>query len=217
MNKQSIRNLIKNPNPTIFEIGCADGIDTKEFLDVFGDNIKLYCFEPDERNIEVFTRGGFRPINPNFTAPIISESVIFEPKAVGNINGTVRFNQSSTIYSSSLKNPTDNLFKTWSDINFEKFLEVESVTLDTYVEEKGIILIDFIWADVQGAEDYLIEGGKKTFENKVKYFYTEYANVKYYENSPSKEDILNLLGPNWVIYQDFGTDVLLKNTLFDNE
>jgi len=212
MNKQIIKNLIQNLNPIIFEIGCADGIDTKEFLEIFGDGLKIYCFEPDTRNIEVFTKGGFRPIMPEFTSPINSKNVVFEPKAVGNVNGVVEFNQSSTIYSSSLKAPTENLFRTWSEISFNTILEVESVTLDRYVEQNKIELIDFIWADVQGAEDLLIEGGKNTFETKVKYFYTEYANVKYYNNSPTKEEILSLLGPNWVIYQDFGTDVLLKNT-----
>lgn len=69
-------------------------------------------------------------------------------------------------------------------------------------------------ADVQGAEDYLILGGKKTFFDKVRYFYTEYAkneNSKYYENSPLKEDIKNLLDDHWEIIGDNGSDILLVN------
>jgi tRNA G46 methylase TrmB len=37
MNKQDIYNLINKKNPTIFEIGCADGKDTIEFINTFGD------------------------------------------------------------------------------------------------------------------------------------------------------------------------------------
>ena len=75
-------------------------------------------------------------------------------------------------------------------------------------------MIDFIWADVQGAEDFLIEGGKNTFKNKVRFFYTEYSKKLLYENSLNKEEILNLLGDSWEIIQDFNTDVLLKNKNF---
>jgi FkbM family methyltransferase len=216
MNKYEIKKLINKENPIIFEIGCADGIDTIQFLEVFGENALFYCFEPDERNANVFVNGGFRPLNPSFVEPIIYNNIYFEKKALGRENGKIIFNQSSTIYSSSLKNPTDDMSKTWPYIKFENQIMVDCVTLDSYVSENKIELIDFIWADVQGAEDYLIEGGKNTFENKVRYFYTEYAgDAKYYDDSPSKEDIKNMLGENWSIIADFGTDVLLKNNKFN--
>ena len=97
-------------------------------------------------------------------------------------------------------------------------IEVDCVSLDSYVEENKIEIIDFIWADVQGAEDYLILGGKKSFSEKVRYFYTEYSSKdKYYENSPDKDQIKNLLGEDWIILQDFGSDILLKNTRLDDK
>jgi FkbM family methyltransferase len=216
MNKSEIKNLICKKNPIIFEIGCADGIDTLEFLETFGDDALFYCFEPDERNANVFLNGGYRPINPDFTAGIKNKNVVFEKKAVGKVNETITFNQSSTIYSSSLKIPTNKLFETWPQIQFEKQVLVECVTLDKYVHDNKIDIIDFIWADVQGAEDYLIEGGKNTFDTKVRYFYTEYAYEKYYKDSPSIEDIKIMLGENWQIMIDFGTDVLLKNISLDD-
>ena len=39
-------------------------------------------------------------------------------------------------------------------------------------------------------------------------------NKEYYENQPTLTELLNELGENWVIVQDFGSDVLLKNTNF---
>ena len=213
MNKSEIKNLINKTNPVIFEIGCADGIDTKEFINTFGNNMIMYCFEPDNRNANVFVNGGHRPLDPNFTQGITNKNIIFENKAIGNVNNIIKFNQSSTIYSSSLKKPIEHLIE-YPYIKFDNTIEVECVTLDQYVEDKEIDLIDFIWADVQGAEDFLIEGGKNTFENKVRFFYTEYSKKLLYENSLDKEGILNLLGDNWEIIQDFNTDILLRNKKF---
>ena len=54
----------------------------------------------------------------------------------------------------------------------------------------------------------------ETFFDKVRYFYTEYAkneNSKFYENSPLKEDIKNLLDDHWEIIGDNGSDILLVN------
>lgn len=211
MNKSQIKQLVNKANPVIFEIGCADGIDTIEFLNEFGNNVTLYCFEPDDRNADVFQNGGLRPNRPDLRNGITNSNVIFEKKAVGDVNGIVEFNQSSTIYSSSLKKPTDALFQEWPIIKFENTLKVECVTLDKYVADKNIDVIDFIWADVQGAEDLMIAGGKETFDKKVRFLYTEYATKKYYNDSPSQVDIKSLLGDNWSIVHDFGTDVLLKN------
>ena len=214
MNKYEIKNLI-GTNVVIFEIGCADGIDTLEFLEAFGNEAKFYCFEPDIRNANVFKNGGYRPLRPDLKNGINNPNVIFENKAIGKENRTLIFNQSSTIYSSSLKKPTEALSNTWPEIKFDNQVIVDCVTLDKYVTDNKIQIIDFIWADVQGAEDYMIQGGMDTFSNKVRYLYTEYANGdKYYQGSPDKNDILSMLGNNWSIVRDFGTDILLKNDHF---
>ena len=42
-------------NLVIFEVGCADGTDTKEFLRQFGSNLKLYSFDPDPTNIKAMS------------------------------------------------------------------------------------------------------------------------------------------------------------------
>jgi hypothetical protein len=70
-------------------------------------------------------------------------------------------------------------------------------------------IIDFIWADIQGAEINLIKGGKNTFKN-VKYFYTEYSNGNLYKGDKGLKGILKLL-PNFEIECDYQGDVLLKN------
>ena len=54
ISQEEIKNLIGNKDEiTIFEIGCADGGDTKRFLNTFDSNLKIYIFslswkEPSE-------------------------------------------------------------------------------------------------------------------------------------------------------------------------
>lgn len=213
MNKQLIKTLINKENPIIFEIGCADGIDTQEFIDIFGENLDLHCFEPDPRNLDVFINGGERVCKPQFTGPVSGSNISLNNKAVGEIDGNCNFYQTNTIYSSSLKKPNENLTINWPSIYLQEVIEIESIKLDTYVNEKNIEIIDFIWADVQGGEDLMIKGGTEAFK-KVRYLYTEYSNSEsnsYYEKTPFLRDILDLLGEGWEIHTDYGNDILLKN------
>lgn len=94
ISKEKIRSLINKSSPVIFEVGCADGLDTLEFIQTFNDlSFKLFCFEPDPRNIEEFKKR------------INDHRVFLYEIAIGDKNGLADFNQSSTICSSSLKNP----------------------------------------------------------------------------------------------------------------
>ena len=77
-------------------------------------------------------------------------------------------------------------------------MEIKTKKLDTWVKENEIPLIDFIWADVQGAERELIEGGKETLNKKTRYFYTEFSNEELYEDQPTLDEICRLL-PNFKI------------------
>jgi hypothetical protein len=91
-------------------------------------------------------------------------------------------------------------------------LQCDVITLDYHIKRSGIEnerIVDFIWADIQGAEVDLIKGGTETFK-RVKYFYTEYANSEYYEGEIGLPEICAML-PDFEIIEDYGGDVLLKN------
>jgi FkbM family methyltransferase len=203
MNKLEIKNLINKENPIIFEIGCADGGDTLEFINTFND-LEIYCFEPEPKNIKLVKE------RINYPKHHLFEGVI------SDVNGQLTFNRSRTdnpddlSYSGSIKKPKEHLNE-WSFIKFDEQITVESITLDKFCEDKNIELIDFIWADVQGAEENLILGGLNTLNKKVRYFYTEYSNKEYYEGQLKLDSLLNLMGDNWELIRDFGSDVLLKN------
>ena len=203
MNKLEIKNLISKENPIIFEIGCADGGDTLEFINTFSD-LEIYCFEPEPKNIKLVKE------KINYPKHHLFDGV------VSDINGEVIFNRSRTdnpqdlSYSGSIKKPKEHLNE-WSFIKFDEEIVVKSITLDKFCNDKQIKLIDFIWADVQGAEENLILGGLKTLNEKARYFYTEYSNKEYYEGQLKLNELLFLMGPNWDVIKDFGSDILLKN------
>jgi|WetSurSiteA1Bulk_404760.scaffolds.fasta_scaffold01703_8 2-O-methyltransferase len=216
MNKNEIRQLCNTEHPILFEIGSAEGLDTEDFIRTFIDlDFKLYCFEPYERNVMEFRN------------TIKDYRVKLYPVAVGDTDGEVDFHVSldKNIYSSSLKEPGDALFKTWSYLFPNRFsfgkIRVKSIKLDTFVKENRIGIIDFIWLDCQGAEDLVIKGGRETFTNRVRYLYTEYSNQEIYVGEPSLNQILNML-PNYSVIKNFsnksgdvlGGDVLLRNNAF---
>jgi len=203
MNKNQIKNLINKENPTIFEIGAADGQDTLDFINTF-EYLNLFSFEPDPSNIKLIKE------KINYNNFNLFEGVI------SDLDGEITFNRSRTDnpndlrYSGSIKPPKEHLNE-WNWIYFDEQIKVKTIKLDTFCEKNNINIIDFIWADVQGAEDLMIIGGKETFKNKVKFLYTEYANREFYENQPNLDKILSLLGNDWEVVHDFGSDVLLRN------
>ncbi len=209
MNKQEIKKLLIIENPTIIEIGSNDGKDTKEFLDVF-KKIIIYCFEPDLRAILKFKK------------TIKDERCKLFECAISNKDGVTTFYMSGGSkddgedwdLSSSIKKPYKHL-SNFPWCTFNKKVIIPTIKLDTWAEDNKIKEIDFIWADVQGAERELIEGGIETLNEKTKFFYTEFSNEELYENQIGINKILKLL-PNFKIINKYGNNILLSNKNLTN-
>jgi FkbM family methyltransferase len=212
MNQLEIKTLLNKENPTIFEIGANDGENSSIFLRMFS-NIKLFCFEPDRRAISKFkTR-----INQADARCKLYEA------AIGNIDGSIDFHESSgnpgnniTNYdwdkSGSIKKPKNHITQhVWC--KFNNVVKVDVIKLDTFMETNNIDFIDFIWADVQGAEADMILGGLDTLNSKVKYLFTEVDFNEAYEGAPTVDKILELL-PNFEVVNQFENDILLINKKF---
>lgn len=213
-----IDEIIKDKSEVLFfEFGMCDGYHSKKIMQQINDKgikFNYYAFEPVDYlfrlindNKPNFSNGNFYPIN----------------KAIGDKNGVVKFYQSGGqkiinneitehYYGSSSINKPKDVLKYWKEMTFEN-KEVESIKFDTFCQDNNLQdkIIDFVWADIQGAEVKLIKGGKKTFNN-VRYFYTEYSNGNLYQGDQGIEGILKHL-PNFKIECDYQGDVLLKNTL----
>jgi FkbM family methyltransferase len=210
--KEFIKSLDIN---VLVEIGAHFGTDTLDFRK-FHPNATIIAFEPDPRNIKMLKK-----LNVDKQCQLIE-------KAVGNINGRIPFflstgnarrkqlpqilKENDWSCSSSLKQPTGHLFvHPW--VQFGKQLQVDCVRLDD-VSSLQNIQIDFLWMDVQGAEDLVFEGAKETLL-RTRYLYTEYSNTQLYKNQLNLQQLLNVLGTHWEIIHDFGGDILLKNITVD--
>jgi FkbM family methyltransferase len=198
--KDFIRNL---PIQTLVEIGCWTGNDTLEFRNIH-PNARIVGFEPDPRNVEELKR------------KTIDKMIELYPLALSNTNSECKFYLSEGLTckhtcSSSLKQPTGHL--TWHpSVVFPTSTMVQTIRLDDFEPLKNT-KIDFIWADVQGAEDLVFSGAAETLK-RTHYVYTEYCNTQLYDRQLNLQEILTLFGPDWRVVHDFGGDVLLENIGF---
>jgi FkbM family methyltransferase len=211
-----IKNTL-NEDSVIFEIGSHMGLDTKKIKD-FTRSVNIHCFECDPRNIEIFKNQEI--------------DVFFNPIAVSDKDGIIGFYQSTgnpnVIFddsvlnendwtaSSSTKIPKDHLIDVpWC--KFKESINVNCTRVDTYCKEKFIDYIDFVWMDVQGAEKEVISGFGDIIK-KTRFIYTEYSDREFYEDGIfNKDSISKILGEDWTIVYDFGTDLLLENKIYKND
>ncbi len=139
--------------------------------------------------------------------------------AIGVVNGTSIFYQSSGTeklagygegwdQSGSIRQPHSHL-QVWPWVKFEQQIEVPIMTLDTWAELYEITEVDFIWADVQGAESDLIDGAARLLRA-TRYLYTEYSNDQWYEDQINLPGLVQKL-PDFEIVRRYPMDVLFEN------
>jgi len=200
----NIYEFIKNLNVKVLvEIGCWNGNDSEKFK-LFHPNARIIGFEPDPRNVQLLKQKG------------IDNIIELHPYALSNEDGEAEFYLSDGLVcehtcSSSLKKPLNHL-NVHPLVVFPRKTIVTCIKLDNFEPLKDTV-IDFIWADVQGAEDIVFSGAKETLK-RTRYVYTEYSNDSLYEKQLNLHEILKLFGSDWEIVEDFGGDVLLRNIKF---
>jgi FkbM family methyltransferase len=204
-------------NPFVIEFGACDGYHSNIMMEILSSvrpDFSYHIFEPVEELIgQIDNRiSNFKLINPNIK--------IFK-EAVGSKTGSFTFYQSGgsrtedgtvveNYYGSSSIRKPKLVTEAWKEMTFKE-TTCDCVTFDDYIEREGLNgkIIDFIWADIQGAEVDLILGGQEAFKN-VRYFYTEYCDSELYEGEINLNKILELM-PNFEVVEDYEGDVLLKN------
>lgn len=208
-----LRSIIGENAATILEVGAHHGNHTQGFLLLF-PRAHVHSFEPDPRAIAVH-RSMVR--DPRSTLHEI---------AIGASNGRATFHMSDGLppgpaevlkknyprgwdQSGSLCAPKNHLERfPWC--TFKRTITVEVRTLDTWSAKHAPGPIDFIWADMQGAEGALATAGAQTLA-RTRYLYCEYSNQELYEGEPTLAQLLDLMPDFEVVYRLPG-DVLLRNT-----
>jgi 2-O-methyltransferase len=201
-----IRLYVGKDDPVIIEVGANSGQTTVEILEAM-PRATIHAFEPDPRAIA------------KFRAAIEHPRVHLYECAIGAVNGTVSFHQSSGAedqpdysegwdLSGSIRRPNSHL-TIWPWVRFEKQITVPIMTLDTWSQMHQIANADFIWADVQGAESDLVEGAAR-FLRSARYFYTEYSNDEWYEGQITLASLRDML-PDFELVVRFPEDALFRN------
>jgi FkbM family methyltransferase len=196
---QAIRDWVESKfqdaGPKLFlELGAHRGADTSWLAEL--PDVTLHAFEPDPRNV-----------------PPSRANVTFHRAAVCDRDGRGPLILSREgwgrewTYSSSLHRPKNHLQR--FPVTFGDAVEVELVALDTFWRRHRLGLVDFVWADVQGAESDVVRGGLAALHN-TRYLYTEFSNDELYEGQATLAEILALL-PEFRVLELWPEDVLLEN------
>src|SRR6266545_307290 len=182
---------------TFLEFGAHCGTDTQWLARIPG--VTLHAFEPDPRN-----------------DPGALSNVTLHRAAVSSADGRAQFILSDRgwgqpwTHSSSLKRPKHHLRR--YPVSFGAAIEVQTVTLDTFAREAGLTAVDFIWANVQGAEGDLARGGVEALR-RTRYLFSEYSNDEMYEGQATLRELLACL-PQFRVLELWPEHVLLENTSF---
>ncbi len=227
MPKEYIKLLIGKETPVVFDIGSYNGLDIAQIAHLHKGG-SWFCFDADDRNIQMIKN----------TSELIKGSFYINKFAIGNVDGLVEFYPSHSMTrkhegnpvwsaSGSMKKPKNHI-NLFPDVDFESEpIQVECKKLDTYFKSvSGLFTdlgktIDFIWCDVNGAEEEVILGGIETLSRHTRYLYIEFSDKELYEGQITKERILKLL-PNfellsiWNFRGNFG-NLLLRNTCLVNK
>lgn len=172
----------------VFEIGTRDCKETVVFAK-FLENAVIYAFECNPATI------------PDCYEAIKDlDRVYLIEKAVSDKEGKVKFyqiDQERTQTTWSDGNPgASSLLKTSGKYSIENYvqreIEVESTTLESFMRDKGIEVIDLLWMDTQGAELSVLKGLGSRIKD-VKLIHTEVEFFEIYAKQPLFQDIYQFL------------------------
>jgi len=205
--KQIELGALLSENPVILECGSNNGKDTLCMLKDY-PTARLYCFEPDPRNVAIFKKA---------VAGFEDRCTLYEI-AIANTDGFIAFRQSygrrphrpksEFIFASTIKDPKPQM-KLHPWLKYKEPIQVKAIKLDTWLKTVDIPTIDFMWTDVEGAEEEAILGGTELLK-KLHYLYIEYNDFESYGGRITSNDILELL-PNYKLVKKWKYDMLLHN------
>lgn len=201
MNKPLLElvNIIKKTNIDfsfkIIEIGALQIQDQKEpfyeLLDHFPSS-KIIGFEIEKDVCE--------KMNANSR-----QGVKYYPLALGKANERRKLYITKHPMCCSLYKPNEDLIKLYN--NFEiaylkEETEINTVSLDYFIDKHEIGNIDFIKIDVQGAELDIFQGASKALKNVLK-IVCEVEFVPHYQNQPLFGDVCNHLIKHGLMFNKF--------------
>lgn len=122
----------------VFDCGANIGLFS---VMAANNNCLCYAFEPLPKNIDCLRL--IISVNPH---------IFLAPYAVSNVDGRIQFtNNKDSIGTNKIS---------LSEWIIENTISVNAITLDSFVDKNNIERVDFIKADIEGAERYMLMGAK---------------------------------------------------------
>ncbi|MCX6140207.1 MAG: FkbM family methyltransferase [Candidatus Kapabacteria bacterium] len=140
-----IRSVLK-PGDTAFDIGAQIGYLTLAMATAHPEPVRVVSFEPESHNLERLRSN--IALNPGVNVSIVE-------KAASNVNGVLRLYLSHD-HNSGTHSTIPNGVNVSND-----FVEIPSVTLDTYLLDNQISNLRLIKIDVEGGELEVILGAER--------------------------------------------------------
>ena len=159
LKQYNIKNIFEVKNDAVvFDIGAFKGDTAYFFSKKCSNKARIYAFEPDENNYKVLLK-----IKDKYKLNnVIASNILFS-----NSETEINF------LSMYLNRPA---------------VKMKSTTIDKFVEENNIEIIDYIKMDVEGAEKNILEGAIKT----IRKFKPSLAIAIYHGGKLFMEDFYNI-------------------------
>lgn len=201
--EKTIKYLIKEDQPSIFDIGANNGSSAIEFKE-WWPNAIIHCFEPQEEcwddldKLEKEYNDKSIVVNKCATGNNPTKDALFYTHDI--TTGQSGFNKISmeskdSIHLNKLKNRKDvHDVQIYSkSLNHER--KVEIIRIDDYMNQNNIDKVSILKIDTQGYEPEVLDGFGKRLSN-VDVVITELMFYDYYERSLSFSDIEKYLLPS---------------------
>lgn len=189
LKKDLLKLFNKNDKLTIFDIGGCEGEESVRYSRIFPFS-SIFVFEPLPKNqksitenIEKYKLGGLKLI-PMAVSDEVGITNFFVSS--GHPETDEEFDWDFGNKSSSLLVPQKNNNPSW--LQFNEQIDVQTITLESFLIENKINEVDFVHMDVQGAELKVL-GGAKGFIKNIKAIWLEVADVEIYKGQPLRTDV----------------------------
>ena len=146
------------PNDIVIDAGANLGHISIYLSKKVGVDGKIYAFEPDGKNIQSLKKN----ISLNKDLP---DNIVIEDLLLWNENTLIDFEEAGTVGSSAV----------WFS-GSENIVKKQAVSIDSWVDKKGIKKLDFIKMDIEGAEIEALDGCVET----IKKFSPNFAIASYH-------------------------------------
>lgn len=134
-----------------------------------------------------------------------AKGIKYFPYALGEKNEKRKLYVTQDPKCTSLYKPNENFLKLYHElqyVNLKKETEIETITLETFVDRHSIDEIDFIKIDVQGAALDVFKGSKKLLNNVLK-IVCEVEFVPLYQDQPLFGDVSKFLSNYNLMFNKF--------------